>query len=344
MTSGSILTACLLALTCVGGVLGATLAGYTSIIKSAGEGGDAAEQTTLSSTSATHDHAVQSRPHIHLSTLSLPSTRQEAPGGFERYIVGLDRLLAALRDPEYDWEAAGAHTTTSTLGQGSFTNTNFRRNVQKLFAFAGTMERFSDVVKQMRPTDEDRDIQDDTTPFAVTETNLPGGLHLALTEALADLSGLYDSYIGQESYGDGSITDEENTMDNEDGIHALINTLEALARAHTNYTAAVKSANTSTEGGTTESSYPEVPTFTAAVNYANAPTEGTVESLSPKVPETSSHGLLNWYENQRGLLQVVTQLKALMELEPVENSRNDTVLITTTTTLPSTTTTSPRGK
>lgn len=344
MTSGSILITCLVGLTCVGGVIGATLAGYSSITKSpAGEGGDA-EQTTLSPTSAAQDHAAH--PRTHVAALPSPSTRQEAPDGFERYIAGLGRLSAALRDPEYDWEAAEAYATASTPGQGGHTNTDFRRNVQKLFALAGTMEQLSDAMKQLRPNDEDRDIQSDPTPSAEAETNLPSGLNAALTTALADLSRLYDYYFGQESDGDGGISEEGKAMENEDGMQVLIDTLEALARAHTNYTAAIKFANTPAAGGVVESSTPEVPALiTAAVNYsASTPTERIVESLSPKVPETSPHGLLSLYENQRGLQQVVTQLKALMGLEPVESSRNDTVLVTTTTTLPSsaTTTTSRR--
>lgn len=240
------------------------------------------KKKTLSPTSATQDHAAQ--PRTHLAALPSPSTHQEAPGGFERYIAGLGRLSAALRDPEYDWEAAGVHATASTPGQGSHTNTDFIRNVQKLFAIAGTMERLSDAMKQLRPNDEDRDIRDDPTPFAVVETNLPSGFHPALTAALADLSRL-----GQESDGDGGISEEGKAMENEDDMQVLIETLESLARAHTNYTAAVKSANTPAAGGIIESSTPEVPAlFTAAVNYsANTPAERIVESLSPKVPETS---------------------------------------------------------
>ena len=363
MTNWSIFRTWLVCLACVGDVRAAIIAGYSEGLSSpATEEWGATKQVLFTSSPSDEDNAAFA--HTHLAVTALPSTHHETLSVFERYIAGLGRLFEALQDTERNWEA-GTHVSSAAPEARLHETVNFKDEIQKLFALAGTIQRFSAVIKHKYSDDGEDEMQGNRR----AEEASSSGLHAALTATVTDLLRLFDQYFVRQSVQDENISWEGRKEEEMDNLQVLVETLKALAEAHTNYTVAINAsktpviANTSTSDTNTisdSSSSPlNSPTSINSQEYHATPAH--ISTTLPAAAESLAWRPLGWYENQRGLLRVAAQLKALMEAETFGGDESDTAHFvypsvppstadiktsstTSTTTTTTTTTITPRRK
>nr|ATE51171.1 C-type lectin [Portunus trituberculatus] len=341
MTYGSILRVWLFSIACTSHVFAAIHTRYSQVTTPA-----ATEPVSFASPSSDGDLVVAIDTNQAATTQ--PAGDKETLSGFERYLAGLRRLSETVQGMQHDWETL-EKVLSSSPGQHGH-ETNFLDQVQKLFAFAGTTERLFREVMQKYSNDSEVEMrsggeaQDPSMDSSGIETTSSRSVRAALTATVTDLLSLFEQYFGRQTVNDANVNGEEGREEEVDSLQILVDALEAVAHAHTNYTAsihAVKSsamANSSTGHGDSISSLPHHSSSSAS------PEGDSTDAANTTILSAAAWRPLGWHENQRGLLQLAAQLKALL----IDNG-GDTVPLPTAnaealSTTPSTTTTTTTEK
>ncbi|XP_063869493.1 uncharacterized protein LOC135105240 isoform X2 [Scylla paramamosain] len=355
MAYGHILRAWLLCLVCASHLLAAIPTRYSQVTAS-----PAAEPVSFASPSSDGDLAVAIDTHL-AATAQLQGD-WETLSGFERYLAGLRRLSETVQGMGHDWEAL-EQVLSSVPGQHGH-ETDFRDQVQKLFAFAGTTERLIREIMHKYSDDgavkmrSDGGAQDLVMDSIGTEATSSRSVRAALTTTVTDLLRLFEQYFGRQTVNDEKVSEEEGReKEEEDSLQILVDTLEAVAEAHTNYTAAISEvrssamANSSTGHGDKISDSSSLPQHSSS---SASPQGDSTDATNTTTLPAAAWRPLEWHENQRGLLQVAAQLRALLsgnggDTVPRPTTNAETLstnpfTTTTTTAIPITTTTTTTEK